>query len=49
MKAVQWILVVAGALLAVFLVGAALITPTYKVERSTEAGLSKLKSLAEKS
>ena len=34
MKIAKWILVVAGTLVAVFLVGAALITPTYKVERS---------------
>ena len=35
MKVVKWILIVVGGLAAIFFVGAALITPTYKVERST--------------
>jgi len=34
MKIAKWLLVVAGVLVAVFLVGAALISPTYRVERS---------------
>ena len=35
MRVVKWILIVVGGLAAIFFVGAALITPTYKVERST--------------
>lgn len=35
MRIAKWILVGVGALVAVFLVGAALITPTYRVERAT--------------
>ena len=35
MRVLKWILLVTGALVVVFLVGAALITPTYRVERST--------------
>jgi uncharacterized protein YndB with AHSA1/START domain len=34
MKVAKWILIVAGTLVAVFLVGAALIDPRYRVERS---------------
>lgn len=34
MKAVKWILAVAGGLVAVFFVGAALIDPKYRVERA---------------
>jgi len=35
MKIVKWILGIVGFLVAVFLIGAVMITPTYKVERST--------------
>lgn len=38
MKAVKWVLIVAAALAVVFFGGAALITPTYKVERSATIG-----------
>ena len=34
MKAVKWIAIVIGTLVAVFFVGAALINPAYKVERT---------------
>lgn len=35
MRVLKWILIVFGGLAAVFLVGAALISPTYRVERTT--------------
>lgn len=35
MKIAKWIAVVVGLLVAVFFIGAALITPSYKVERNT--------------
>jgi uncharacterized protein YndB with AHSA1/START domain len=35
MRVAKWILIVVGLLVAVFFIGAALITPTYKVERNT--------------